>query len=91
VRRPPPPGFVTVAIREISFFRRDRAGLFLIVAIPLIAFAVLAWTFSSAVVRGLNVVIADMDRSDISGDFVSEIAAGVNRHGIRALTHFRCR
>ena len=51
------------------------AGLFLIVAIPLIAFAVLAWTFSSAVVRGLDIVVVDMDRSAVSADIVQAIAA----------------
>jgi ABC-2 type transport system permease protein len=75
VRPPARPGLWLVATREIRFFRRDPAGLFLIVAIPLIAFAVLAWTFSSAVVRGLDVVVVDMDRSAISTGVVQEIAA----------------
>jgi len=75
MRPPPHPGLLLVAIREIRFFRRDRAGWFLVVAIPLIAFAILAWTFSSAVVRGLNVVIVNMDRSAASNDFIDQIAA----------------
>ena len=75
MRPPPHPGLLLVAIREIRFFRRDRAGWFLIVVIPLIAFAILAWTFSSAVVRGLNVVIVDMDRSAASNNFIDQIAA----------------
>jgi ABC-2 type transport system permease protein len=75
VRRPPRPGLILVATREIRFFRRDRAGLFLLVAIPLLAFAVLAWTFSSAVVRGLNVVVVDQDRSAASTNFVEAIGA----------------
>ena len=75
MRPPPHPGLLLVAIREIRFFRRDRAGWFLIVVIPLIAFAILAWTFSSAVVRGLNVVIVDMDRSAASNNFTDQIAA----------------
>src|SRR5258708_5720691 len=75
MRPPPHPGFLLVAIREIRFFRRDRAGWFLIVVIPLISFAILAWTFSSAVVRGLNVVIVDMDRSAASNNFIDQIAA----------------
>ena len=66
MRPPPNPGLRLVAIREIRFFRRDRAGWFLVVAIPLVAFAVLAWTFGSAVVRGLDVVIVDMDHSAVS-------------------------
>jgi ABC-2 type transport system permease protein len=61
--------------REVRFFRRDLAGLFLLVAIPLLCFAVLARTFSSAVVRGLNVVVVDMDRSAVSTRIIQEIAA----------------
>jgi ABC-2 type transport system permease protein len=75
VRAPAAPGFWLVATRELRFFRRDRPGLFLLVAVPLIAFAVLAWTFSSAVVRGLNVVVVDQDRSALSAKFVEEIGA----------------
>jgi ABC-2 type transport system permease protein len=56
-------------------FRRDHAGRFLLIAIPLIAFAVLTWAFSSAVVRGLNVVVVDMDRSAISTEVIQQIAA----------------
>ena len=48
MKRPPRPGLMLVATREIRFFRRDHAGLFLLLAIPLIAFAVLAWTFTAA-------------------------------------------
>ena len=68
MKPPPRPGLLLVAAREIRFFRRDRAGWLLVVAIPLIAFAILAWTFSSAVVRGLNVLIVDMDRSTVSSN-----------------------
>ena len=75
MKPPAGPGLWLVATREIRFFRRDPAGLFLIIAIPLIAFAVLAWTFSSAVVRGLDVVIVDMDRSAVSTGVIQEIAA----------------
>lgn len=75
MKPPPRPSVRLVAAREIRFFRRDRAGLFLLVAVPLIAFAILAWTFSSAVVRGLDIVIVDMDRSAISDSVIQEIAA----------------
>jgi ABC-2 type transport system permease protein len=75
VRLPPRPGLRLVAAREIRFFRRDPAGLFLLFAVPLMGFAVLAWTFSSAVVRGLNVVIDDADRSATSSKFVEEVGA----------------
>ena len=75
VKPPAPPSLWLVARREIRFFHRDRAGWFLVVAIPLIAFAVLAWTFGSAVVRGLNVVIVYMDRSAVSTGVIQRIAA----------------
>ncbi len=75
MRPPARPGLWLVATREVRFFRRDRAGLFLLIAIPLIAFAVLTWAFSSAVVRGLNVVVVDMDRSAISTGVIQQIAA----------------
>jgi hypothetical protein len=75
VRPPARPGLWLVATREVRFFRRDLAGWFLVVAIPLLCFAVLAWTFSSAVVRGLNVVVVDMDRSAISTRIIQEVAA----------------
>jgi ABC-2 type transport system permease protein len=79
VKAPAHPGFWLVATRELRFFRRDPAGLFLLVAVPLIGFAILSWTFSSAVVRGLNVVVVDQDRSAASRKFVEQIgaAAGV--------------
>ncbi len=75
MRRPARPGLWLVATREVRFFRRDRAGYLLIVVIPLLAFAVLAWTFSNAVVRGLNVVVVDADRSSISTSVVQAISA----------------
>jgi ABC-2 type transport system permease protein len=75
MKLPPRPGLLVVAAREIRFFRRDRAGLFLLLAIPLIAFSVLAWTFSSAVVRGLNIVVDDEDRSSLSSQYVEAVGA----------------
>src|SRR5436190_10902270 len=71
----PRPGLGLVALREIRFFRRDRAGYLLVMLVPLIAFAVLTWTFSSAVVRGLNIVVVDADRSEISAKLIQAIAA----------------
>ena len=35
----------------------------------------LTWTFSSAVVRGLNTVVVDADRSDVSAGIIQTIAA----------------
>ena len=75
MRPPARPGLWLVMAREIRFFRRDRAGFFLIVVIPLIAFVVLAWTFSSAVVRGLDIVVVDTDRSAVSTDIIQAVAA----------------
>jgi ABC-2 type transport system permease protein len=75
MKPPARPGLRLVAAREIRFFRRDWAGLFLLLAIPLIAFSVLAWTFSSAVVRGLNIVVDDEDRSALSIEYVDAVAA----------------
>lgn len=75
MRPPPHPCLLLVAVRELRFFRRDPAGLFLLVAVPIIGFAVLAWTFGSAVVRGLNVVVVDLDRSAVSSKFIEEIGA----------------
>ena len=66
MKPPPRLGLVLVAQREIRFFRYDRAGYLLTIVVPLIAFVVLTWTFSSAVVRGLDIVVVDADRSDIS-------------------------
>ena len=75
MRPPPRPGLRLVAAREIRFFRRDTAGFFLIIVVPLIAFAVLGWTFSAGVVRGLDLVVVDMDRSTTSTGIVQTIAA----------------
>jgi ABC-2 type transport system permease protein len=75
MKPPPRPGLSLVALREIRFFRRDRAGYLLTIVVPLIAFAVLTWTFSSAVVRGLDVVVVDADRSEFSAQLIQSIAA----------------
>jgi ABC-2 type transport system permease protein len=75
MRRTPPPGIALVAAREIRWFRRDVVAAFLILGVPLIGFAILASTFSSAVVRGLGVVVVDADDSAASRLFVEAIAA----------------
>jgi ABC-2 type transport system permease protein len=69
------PGLVAVATRELRWLRRDRVARFLITGVPLIAFAILALTFSSAVVRDLGVVVVDADRSPTSAIFVQAIDA----------------
>jgi ABC-2 type transport system permease protein len=75
MKPPPHPGLGLVALREIRFFRRDRAGYLLVIVVPLIAFAVLTWTFSSAIVRGLDIVVVDADRSDVSAKLIQSVAA----------------
>ena len=75
MRPAPAPGLALVATREIRWIRRDGVAAFLIIGVPLIAFAILATTFSSAVVRGLGVVVVDADRSASSMVFVQAIAA----------------
>lgn len=69
------PGVVDVAIREVRWIWRDKAALLLVVGIPLIAFALLAVTFSNAVIRNLEVDIVDQDRSETSQAFVQAINA----------------
>src|SRR5262249_24059138 len=81
VRSPPRPSLWLVATREIRFFRRDRAGYLLAIVVPLTAFAVLTWTFGSAVVRGLDVAVVDADRSDASARVVEAIAAAPGLRG----------
>ncbi|MGX5803431.1 ABC transporter permease [Bradyrhizobium sp. Arg314] len=68
-------GIVDVAIRELIWIWRDKAALLLVVGIPLIAFTLLATTFSNAVIRNLNVDIVDQDRSKTSETFVQAINA----------------
>ena len=48
---------------------------FLLFGVPVIAFVVLGFTFSAAVVRGLGVIVVDMDHSATSRLFVQTVAA----------------
>jgi ABC-2 type transport system permease protein len=75
MRRPPRPGFVLVATRELRWIVRDRIALFLMVGVPLIAFAVLSLTFSNAVIRGLTTVVVDADRTPSSEAVIQSVAA----------------
>jgi ABC-2 type transport system permease protein len=75
MRPPPSPGFILVATRELRWILRDRVALFLMVGVPLIAFAILSLTFNSAVIRGLNTVVVDADHSPTSLEFVQSMAA----------------
>ena len=75
MRRPPRPGFLLVATRELRWMRRDRVALFLALGVPIIAFTILAAIFSSAVVRNLKVTVVDADRSATSLIYVQAIAS----------------
>ena len=75
MRRPPKPGFLLVARRELRWLLRDRAALILIFGVPLFAFVVLTAVFSHPVIRELGVVVVDADRSDTSRAFVEAVAA----------------
>ena len=75
MRRPPKPGFLLVARRELRWLFHDRAALILIFGVPLFAFVVLSAVFSHPVIRGLGVVVVDADRSDTSRAFAESLAA----------------
>jgi hypothetical protein len=68
-------GNSSVATRELRWMRRDRLALFLAIGVPIIAFAILAATFSNAVVRNLRVSIVDADRSPTSLIYVQAVAS----------------
>ena len=57
-------------LREVRWIGRDPVARFLLFGVPVIAFALLGFTFSDAVVRGLDVVVVDMDNSATSRLFV---------------------
>jgi len=75
MRAPPRPGFLVVATRELRWMRRDRVALFLAIGVPIFAFAILAATFSNAVIRNLKVSVVDADRSPTSLIYVQAIAS----------------
>jgi ABC-2 type transport system permease protein len=75
MRRPPKPGFLLVARRELRWLFCDRVALILIFGVPLFAFVVLTAVFSHPVIRGLGVVVVDADRSDTSRAFAESVAA----------------
>jgi ABC-2 type transport system permease protein len=75
MRTPPRPGLILVATRELRWMWRDRLALFLAIGVPAIAFAILALTFSNAVIRNLKVAIVDADRSPTSLTYVQAIAS----------------
>jgi ABC-2 type transport system permease protein len=69
------PGLLAVAAREVRWLFRDPVARFLLFGVPVIGFAVLGFTFSSAVVRGLDVVAVDMDNTATSRLFIQTLAA----------------
>ncbi|MFT3732909.1 MAG: ABC transporter permease [Hyphomicrobium sp.] len=71
----PRPGILLVATRELRWMRRDGVALFLVLGVPLIAFTLLAFTFSSAVIRNLQVTIVDSDRTPTSMNYIQAIAS----------------
>ena len=73
MRRPAQPGFLLVATRELRRIRRDKLALFLLVVFPVLAFTVLSLTFSRAVIRDLNTIIVDADRTATSMAYVEFI------------------
>src|SRR5262245_29650687 len=68
-------GIVDIAVREAVWIWRDKIALLLVLGIPLIAFAILAATFSNAVIRDLGVDVVDQDRSKTSETFVQAISS----------------
>jgi ABC-2 type transport system permease protein len=75
MKRPPRPGILLVAARELRWMRHDRVALFLALGVPLIAFALLAFTFSNPVIRNLRVSVVDDDRSSTSMSYLQAIAS----------------
>ncbi len=75
MKPPPRPGIILVAVRELRWMRQDRLALFLAIGVPLIAFAILALTFSNAVIRNLGVSVVDADLTPTSRLYVQAIAS----------------
>ena len=75
MKRLPSPGILLVATRELRWMRRDGVALFLVLGVPLIAFAILAYTFSDAVIRNLRVTVVDADRTPSSMAYVQAVAS----------------
>ncbi|MET0639666.1 MAG: ABC transporter permease, partial [Hyphomicrobium sp.] len=71
----PSPGLLLVATRELRWLRRDGVALLLVLGVPLIAFSLLAYTFSNAVIRNLHITIVDNDRTPTSMNYIQAIAS----------------
>lgn len=68
-------GLSAVAAREVRWIRSEPAVLILLLVVPVLAFALLSATFSSAVIRDLRIDVVDADRSSASQDFIQAIDA----------------
>jgi ABC-2 type transport system permease protein len=68
-------GVVAVAAREVGWIRRDPVALLLTLVAPLVAFALLAGTFSNSVIRQLHIDVVDVDRSATSNALIQAIDA----------------
>src|SRR4051794_30475511 len=68
-------GIAAVAAREVAWIRRDVVALLLVLVVPLLAFGLLAGTFSRAVIRGLHIDVVDADRSAMSANFIQAVSA----------------
>ncbi|MBV9517906.1 MAG: ABC transporter permease [Hyphomicrobiales bacterium] len=75
MRAPPQPGMLLVAARELRWMWRDRLALFLALGVPIIAFTILAVTFSNVVIRNLKVSVVDEDRSPTSLVYVQAVGS----------------
>src|SRR4029077_12154245 len=69
------PGLLSVMQRELAWLWHDRVALFLVIGVPLLAFAVLSLTFSNAVIRDLRVDVVDQDQSHTSMTYVEALNA----------------
>ncbi len=75
MRAPPRPGVLAVATRELRWMRHDRVALLLAFGLPLLGFALLALTFSNAVIRDLRVSVVDADRTPTSMIYVQAVSS----------------
>jgi len=78
MKRPPKPGVLLVAVREWRWLLRDPAAALLVFGVPVLAFAILVAVFTNPVIRGLNTVVIDDDRSQSSRRLIEVLAASPN-------------
>jgi ABC-2 type transport system permease protein len=71
----PKPSFMLVAAREWRWLRRDLVAKILILGVPIFAFVFLTLAFIHPVLRGMELVVVDKDRSEASNAFVEEMSA----------------